>query len=230
MSLVKFIRLLGFMFLVGCAPAVELRDTFQATDYRLSFEQRLRFEASAPTIVVGRVLEVNNIGRPKRSAGDLRIKTQLAEIKISIEVVIKGGARESTINFYYFVYSSESDVDLGVPRYLPEIGQRRIYFLRRQGGIYRSIGDVLDYTLQVRSGLHRNTLCREKQPGCCIAELLLVPGEDLDVPSFVAGLITAKAEASFLCSDTQTRSLLRELTQQPDQRISDRAQEAINMP
>ena len=220
---------LALLALVVYSPAAEPEIAFRMSDYRLSFNQRLRTEIDAPIIVVGRVLDVHDLGQPIRSPGDFRIKTQLTRIRIAVENVVKGTVGKRVIEFYYYAYSTESDVDLGVPRYLPEIGQRRIYFLTPWETTYRSIGDVTNFTLQVRSGIHRDTFCRGKQPGCCIAETLLVPGKNLDVPSFAAGLIEAKAAASFLCSAARTRGLLQSLAENTDKRISDRANQVLQM-
>ena len=81
--------------LIGCTRAAELRDQFQMSDYRLPFNERLRVEAAAPVIVLGRVLDVKEIGQPQRSNGDPRIKTQLTRINIDVEEVIKGALRTS---------------------------------------------------------------------------------------------------------------------------------------
>jgi hypothetical protein len=79
MRLVIGIALIG---LVGCMRNSELRDQFQKSDYHLPFDQRLRFEIAAPIIVLGTVLETNDIGRPQRSRGDTGIKTQRTRLKI----------------------------------------------------------------------------------------------------------------------------------------------------
>jgi len=229
MSVVRIIQGLAVMGFLACGPAAELRDGVQPSDYHLSFQERLRLEISAPVIVVGRVIDVQAVGQPGTSQGDPRIKTQLSRIRILVEAVVKGSLQENEIGFYYFLYSSENEVDLGVPCYLPAVGQRRIYFLRRWKSDYRSVGDVLDYTIQVPTGFHANNFCRNEQAGCCIADLLLTPGEDMDPPSFVAGLVTAKATADILCSTDQTRQLLEQLTGNPDSRIVDGARDVMAM-
>jgi len=87
--------------LPGCTRAAELQDQFRK-----------------PIIVLGHVTEVNEVGPPKRSSGDRRIKTQLNKIKINVEEVIKGDVRADEIEFYYFVFSqAANDMDLGVPRF-----------------------------------------------------------------------------------------------------------------
>ena len=214
--------------LVACTQAADLRDQFRRSDCRLPFDKRLRFEVAAPIIVLGHVLGVNEIGQPQRSSGDRRIKTQLTQIKIDVDEVIKGDIKVNPLEFYYFTYSpAASEIDLGVPRYLPDVGQDRIYFLKPSGSSYRSVGDVTDYTLRVSSGNHTRGFCAGKSPGCCIAEILLVPQQDIDTRWFVVDLIRSKYAAEVLCSRSRSQDLMQRLTQSPDPRISNGAREVI---
>lgn len=214
---------------VGCRHAADLQDQFRKSDYHLPFDERLRLEESAPIIVIGHVAEVNDVGQPRRSPGDPRIKTQLTRIKIDVEEVIKGDVRSNPMEFYYFTFSpAASELDLGVPRYLPDVGQRRIYFLKPSNGIYRSVGDVTDYTLRVSSGSHKKGFCKGKSPGCCIAETLLVPQQDLDTKWFVADLIQAEYAAGVLCSQRAARDLMQKLAQSLDKEIADGARQVIS--
>jgi hypothetical protein len=98
------------------------KDFFRMSDYRLPFDERLRFEVGAPVIVLGRVLAVTNIGRPKRSQGDPRILVQLTRLTVDVEEVIKGTIPTNPTEFDLFAYSSENNLNLGVPRYIPTVG------------------------------------------------------------------------------------------------------------
>jgi hypothetical protein len=211
--------------LTGCSH--EFRDQFQKSDYRLPFRERLVQEVAAPIIVSGRLLEVSAIGRPQRSPGDARIKTQLTKIKIDVEEVVKGSIRANPLEFYYFTYSTEDQGDLGVPFYLPSVGQHRIFFLKPYHSTYRSVGDVTNFTLPVRTGSHPDGFCQGKKPGCCIGEMLLIPEQDLDTERFAQDLVYAEAAAEVLCSPDVARSLLKQLTKNPDKRISERANEIL---
>jgi hypothetical protein len=225
-------RILAGVAIVGSfigAYALDLQDTFNITEFRLPLDKRLRVESAAPLIVLGQVLEFSDIGPPQRSPGDARIRTQLTRLKIHVEVPIKGGAVTDPLVFYYFTYSSKNNTSLGVPVYIPHVGQRRIYFLRRWEDTYRSVGDVTDYTLPVDSGVHKGYFCRGKQPGCCIAELRLRPGESMDDLRFMAGLYSAAYDAKVLCGAATARDLLRQLTEGPATPISDRAREVRAM-
>lgn len=212
----------------ACTQGAGLRDQLRRSDYNLPLDQRLRLEREAPLIVLGRVIGVTEVGRPVPSRSDARVKTQLDRIKINVEEVVKGSMSSSTLEFYYFTYSpSASEIDLGVPRYLPEVGQRRLYFLKAANGSYRSVGDITNYTLRVSSGSHQRGFCAGKSPGCCMAEILLVPQPDLDIRWFVVDLARSEYAAEVLCSRNATSDLMNRLVRNADQRISERAREVI---
>jgi hypothetical protein len=214
--------------IVGCKGSPSFSDRFTMAEYRLTFSERLRFEITAPVIVLGRVTKVNEIGKPRHSPGDSRILTQLTEIELTVEDTMHGDIRDGRLAFYYFTYSSQNTTDLGVPRYIPEVGQRRIYFLTRDGNTYRSIGDVTNYNLPVRSGIHSSEPCRGT-PGCCIAEVLLVPGKDVDIGAFATYLDQDAYAASTLCSPQKARELLEQLMNYPDKRIANQAREVLEL-
>jgi hypothetical protein len=194
----------------------------------LPFDRRLRLEGGAPVIVLGHVLQVDEIGQPQQSSREPRIGTQLTRITIGVEEVIKGNVKLNQIEFYYFTFSpAASEVDLGVPRYLPDVGQRRIYFLKPSYGSYRSVGDVTDYTLRVSSGSHTKGFCRGKSPNRCIAEILLLPQADVDTKLFIVDLIRSEYVAEVLCSRLTAEDLMQKLTHHPDQSIADGAREVI---
>lgn len=203
------------------AQPPDLRDDFRPSDCHLAFDERLRLEVRAPLIILGEVLQVSAVGQPKPSTGDPRVKVQLTRIQISTEEVIKGNIRSGTVDFYYFTYEpGASEIDLGVRTYRPHVGQRRIYFLKPSNGLYRSVGDVTDYTLRVNSGRHGKHFCTDKRPGCCIADILLVPGDVVDVSWFVADMDKAAYIAQTLCSDTRAHALLGDLVRNVNGGIS----------
>lgn len=173
---------------------------------------RLNFELTAPIVISGRVLETVELGSPRPSQHALQVLLQLTRLKVEVEEVIKGDVPTRAVEIYLFKYSEHNKVDLGVPRYVPIAGQHRIYFLRIVDGVYRSVGDVANYNLAVRSGYHEKGFCNGRQrPGCCIAGLLLTPGRDLDAQSFAGSLREAEYVGSVLCGSSVSLSLVREL-------------------
>jgi hypothetical protein len=219
----------GAFCLAGCRSGSDLRDQFQLSDYTLSFDERLRLELAAPIIVLGKVTDVEVVGTPTKSLGDPRINTQLTNIRISVEMAIKGGPLPNQLRFSLFTYSQQNDATLGVPQYNPAVGQRRIYFLKRWSDGYRSIGDVTNYNLHIESGTHEEGVCGGISPGCCIARLLLVPGQNFDADQFAKDIGPAAAASQVLCSRAEARALLEKLTTHRDKRIADAAIDIISM-
>jgi hypothetical protein len=229
MSLRAIFALLLLVAFTGCTTT-DVTDSFRTSDSRRSLDDKLRYEFDAPIIVEGRVCEFTEVGAPRRSPGAPRIKSQPNKIKISVEHVAKGNIASSSIEFYYFTFSSASDVDLGVPFYRPAVGQHRIFFLKRWRDTYRSVGDVMDYTLVVSSGVHEKGICRGKSPGCCVAEILLVPGSAPDIYWFSRSLVKSEYVARTVCSPSVGRNLLVSLTNNPNGEISGAARAILSNP
>jgi hypothetical protein len=227
MTLSRVTIALALAGLTGCSRGTGIVDYVSKSDYRLPYAERLRFESGAPIIVLGRVLEANDIGRPAPSRGDPRVILSLTRIRIDVEQVVRGPVRANPIEFYYFTFSSQNRKNLGVPYYLPTLGQRRIFFLKPSDGTYRSVGDLTDYTLRAMTGNHPKEFCKGKTPGCCIADLSLIPGEGFDRKFFVAGLTEAHYAAGVLCSQTAARSLMELLEESPDKLIAERARQEL---
>lgn len=228
MPLIRIAAAAALLVCSGCAGGSAFRDEFRASDRDLALDVKLRLSIKAPLIVLGSVTDVNLIGQPTPSGSDRRIGVQLTRIKIKVEEAIKGDVPGGILELYYFVYAPQaSEMDLGVPRYIPTVGQRRIYFLKRDNGRYRSVGDVLDYTVRVSSGKHPEDFCSNETPGCCIAELLLIPQEGIDPGWFVVDMVSAQYIAEVLCSHRKSQELLRNLVHHTDPRIAERAREVI---
>jgi hypothetical protein len=226
MSTLAFVTALTVLF--GCASNESLRDQFLRQDFKRSFNERIRFEATAPLIVVGQVLKVEDVGSPQRAIDDHRVGVQLTRITVNVEETIKGTIKSGPLSFFYFRYSPDtSEIDLGARRYIPDVGQRRMFFLKPAGSMYRMIGDVLDYTLPVNTGSHSGELCTGQSPGCCIARILLIPHPDVETQWYLVNLIQSEAVAEILCSRQATEELMRSLTQHSDQRIANGAREVI---
>jgi hypothetical protein len=222
MSITKLAILLLQIRGVEAAPK-DIADSFDKSQYRETFEEKLRKEISAPIIVQGRVREVHEVGRPKTSSGDARVKTQNTRIRIDVELTVRGNVNASQLEFSYFTFSHLSLTSLGVPSYIPDVGQRRFFFLKYENGLYRSIGDVTDYTLRVSSGLHPSAYCRAKEPGCCLAEILLTPMPmKFDRKQFVIDLTQSSYIAQILCPRLQ-RELLERLAGDTDEAIANLA-------
>jgi len=211
---------------ISCGRIGDPEVRFRRADFQVPFEQRLRYETNSPLIVLGTVLDLHDVGQPRAWREDSRVRIQATPIKIQIEEVIRRGGAAEQMEFLYVTFSARSEVDLGQPRYIPDIGQRRIYFLTPSGRDYRSVRDVLNYPLHVYTGSHRRGFCRSKPPGQCIAEILLIPQADFDPHLFSASLYgDGYATAEVFASRPVARGLLQKLVTYPDERISMAASE-----
>ena len=227
MLLVRIAIVISVACLAGCMRVTNMRDNVSTSDYRLSFADRLRLEADAPIIVLGRVIAASGIGVDAPSSGDPRVMVRLTKITIGVEQVVKGQLRGQSIEFYYFTFSSQNRKGLGVPYYLPTVGQRRIFFLRQSGSRYRSVGDLTDFTLRVMSGSHPVDFCKGKDPGHCMAELLLNPGPGLDRTFFPVYLNEADYAAGILSSQVFARRLMSLLADSSDEMIANSARQVL---
>jgi hypothetical protein len=221
------------LFLLGrlalCAAAVQPEERFKMADLTQPFEEKLRREMAAPVIVLGRILEVDEVGSARPSRTDPQIKLQLTRITLQTDRVVKGTVPGTVTTIYYYCYSVENERDLGIPSYQPQTGQVRLFFLEPYGSGYRSIGDVADYTLRVTTSGQQLGFCNAKDPGCCIAELLLSPGPTIDVPWFVHDLGPNSYAAGTVCSPAAAKSLVNELLKNSDMRVAAAAQDAMDM-
>ena len=230
MRLVRAPLALMFVIALGCTRAADLEDSLDKSQYSELFDHKLRVEVSAPIILAGRVVKFTNVGKPRPSPGDPPVRTQLTRITIDVETVIKGGISTSTVEFFYFTFATENYTDLGMPRYTPKFGQRRIFFLKSEKGSLRSVGDVTDYTLTLRSGRHSKDYCQGQNPGCCIARMLLIPGESgFDKDAFARDLYQSEYAAEVLCSTNEARALLESLTRHLDRKVAASARSTMTM-
>jgi hypothetical protein len=211
----------------SCGSGV-LLDSFDPLQYRRTAKELRDTELDAPLIVQGSVIEALEEGRPLPSRKDPFTLTQRMRIRLRVEQVIRGSA-PNEVDFYYFTYSRWNLRGRGPGTYKPRQGERRIYFLRDQNGILRSIGDVTDFTLPVWTGVRASGYCDGKAVGCCIADLLLRPsGEDFSPEAFSSNLLISFDDADEFCSREFAVDLLGQLTAYPNSTISKSAQSLLD--
>ncbi|MBL0159306.1 MAG: hypothetical protein IPP47_19670 [Bryobacterales bacterium] len=177
------------------------------------------------TILVGTVRSVVCIqnGVPARRQPELLLDQM--RVSLDVENVLRGNVRQSRLEFDFFTYSlSNKGGYTGPGRYRVEAGERRIFFLTWDDGVYRSAADVRgDYSLRVWSGLHRNFV-RSEPPdeenffhsdsagvGNDIATILLQLGEDYSREAMIGWLEMQQYVASVVSGRVRTAGLLRQL-------------------
>jgi hypothetical protein len=213
------------LIMAGCARAPDLPDIFQRSGGSKSFD----VEMAAPVVVVGLVERSDEVGRPRRSRRDARLGIQLTRVQIQVEQVLRGAVAKGALKFYYYAFSTQSEVPppSGAKLYSSYPGKRYIFFLQGFPGGYRSVGDVTDYALLVSSGRHGEDFCRGESVGCCIARILLVPGEGYDAQNMASDLTFNTYPAKVLCSQERALDLVQKLEHSPDPVISQAATETL---
>jgi len=199
------------------------------SEYSMTFKDRLTKEVQAPLIILGLIVNVVEIGRPQPSPGDPRIATQETMISIRVENIIRGRVEVDLLDVVFFSYSRTNERDLGRVTFAPETGQRRLFFLWKDGSVYRTIGDVTDYTLPVHTGQFKRDSCTGKDAGCCIAEIVLTPPPDKQLFGFGMDLPELTYAAAFLCSPQKAREKLEGLAQHRDKGVASNAKNLLWM-
>jgi hypothetical protein len=109
--------------------------------------------ASAPIVVLGVIASDLLVRRPIPMHSDPRVPLQLRLLKVRVENVLRGELIPRTIPVYYFTWGGGFDG----PRPLGfwQVGGRRVFWLRRDSGVLRTVCDGWDgCTMSVRSGAH----------------------------------------------------------------------------
>jgi hypothetical protein len=204
----------------------------------LTREVRPRFVETAPIVVVGQILSYERTGEPRRSAVKWGILVQPIRILIAVENVLKGEVSGERLEFYFFVVptptrvgSYEHEVDLERIGYafrpIPE--RRHVFFLKRDGRVLRSVGDVAFlYAPAVWSGSHRKLTLPPGTPiGQKISQILLTPGEGMDRGWFVSSLPSSARLAKWMTSAEYVQSLVRPLLEHENRLVREAACEAL---
>lgn len=171
--------LLGAVILLSTAcervpPLVE----YQSSGGGLT-QQRI---ASVPIVIVGRILAHSEVGRPHPSRWDTGYPMQLYKVTLQIENVLRGDVDRGTVPIFYFanLYASEGPPRTGMVgrggRW--RIGDRLIWFLRRDAGVLRTVLDTwAQGTDPVFTGSHVNYRPRPGEPlSQMIVDILLNRG------------------------------------------------------
>lgn len=105
---------------------------------------------TAPLIVVGLVESDEMVGRPVSSPPHSPL--QLHRVTVHVENVLKGAIPERSITAYYFTFAN-LNVGFRILIFHQE-PVRRVLWLRRDGGVYRTACDWQDCTVWITSGAH----------------------------------------------------------------------------
>ncbi len=170
------ITCLSLYFAYSCVPRLV---ESEASDNVLPFDQA----ESTPVILVGRILANAKVGRARVSRIDKYHQVQLYRTAVRVENVLRGKTPTSDISVYYFAYiASSGPPGLGMSENggTWHIGDREMFFLRTESGVFRTICDRLrSCVVPVRSGAHPNFKADPRKAiAHSIIDLLLTRGQD----------------------------------------------------
>ena len=133
--------------------------------------------SSAPIVVVGVISADTLVRRPVPMHSDPQTELQLRRLTIHVENVLKGGPLPGAVAVYYFTWAGgfNGPRPLGLWR----AGGRRVWWLRRDSGVLRTVCDGWDgCTMDVESGAHHDYRPDpQKSVDYALADLLLTRGE-----------------------------------------------------
>lgn len=130
-----------------------------------------------PIVAVGVIIRDSLVQKPVPMHADPSYPLQLRKLEIRVENVLRGNTPRGLASVFYFAFAGgyEGPQPLGVWH----VGSRRIFFLRRDSGVLRTVCDGWDYcTRGVYSGAH---------PG-----FIPEPGSSLE--NVIAGLVLTRGE------------------------------------
>jgi hypothetical protein len=132
---------------------------------------------SAPIVIVGVLSSDTLVRSPVPMRSDPKYPLQLRRLRVQVENVLKGAPISATIAVYYFTWAGGFDGPR--PLGLWTVGSRRIFWLRRDAGVLRTVCDGWDgCTMSVNSGAHlRYRPDPRKSLSYALADLRLTRGE-----------------------------------------------------
>jgi hypothetical protein len=184
-------------------------------------------------VIIGTITAVEPLGPPQQSKAKsptaVRFLVEPIRIPVSIENAFKGSPPSSNIDVYGYIYSSQNTRQFGHPLPFDALpGQRRLLFLRSEGGRIRLLHDVFDYSLRVFSGKHDTVdPALASTPGAAISWVLLTRGDAANAEGLANWMIEYAWYAHQFGGTPLMMDLLRRLAADPDRQIRYRASELI---
>ena len=198
----------------GCRRAPELTDTLGTAIDNEYAGSRTDSRDSATIVVLASVQHNQTVAKRVRTLHYPNVYLDLHSVRCRIENALKGGLTEPEFRFFYFGdgnYPDSKPYPASKSRFQAKPGSRYLFFLTRENGLLRSIGDVGDYSTLVLSGSHSDIPTKDVELGLLITELLLTPGPGADLPGMAARLSEYSWTADLWGSRPVTVRLLRSL-------------------
>jgi hypothetical protein len=173
----------------------------------------------APVIVIASVEEDRTVAKYVEAARYRGVFLDLHLVRCKRENSVKGGLTGSELEFYYFADGRYPDSKPN-PRYKQLFeavpGARYLFFLTRDRDVWRSIGDVGDYSIRLATGTHPQSMGENRDLGRRLTEILLIPQPDADLNLMAGRLHEYRIVAESWSFRLFVAQLLRRLTSLPE--------------
>ena len=132
---------------------------------------------TAPIVVVGVLTSDTLVRKPIPMHGDHEIPLQLRQLVVRVENVLRGQVADKIMVVYYFTWAGGFNGPRPLGFWGP--GTRRVLWLRKDAGVFRTACDGWDYcTMAVDSGAHPRYRADPRKPvDNAVADILLTRGE-----------------------------------------------------
>ena len=228
MRMIVTLLLLTIVCSTGCSETYStVPILMDECDLHQLIANRLSKMADATVVLLGAITHVDDLGQSRKTPIRSAIRVQLTQVTVQVEQIVRGSLSSDRIQFYFFRYADDNRTALTPGGYTPRIGERRLLFLRAEEGGLRAVGDVMDYTIRVWSGRPTSGLCEAQSPGCCIARVLLSPGEGFQPEAFARHLPDSVYYAQQFCSSGRVRMLVKRLAAYRDSILARSASEVL---
>ena len=190
------------------------------------------FWSLAPNIAIVTITDARRAG-PDIEVTPGKFVVHLVQVNAQVENVLKGDLTPGTARFYFFTNSLIANVGYTTPLSWFEPGYRYAVFLRDDGGVFRTMADLTEPNIPIRSGRHAaypSTVADllRRDPGAAIAALALSPSVDHE-KGFATGIEDTYARLLLIASSRKLAGLLRQLLTNPDREIREQACLALSL-
>jgi hypothetical protein len=169
---------------------------------------------TAPIVVVASVERNEVIAKHVEAARFAGVFLDFHVVTCVRENLLKGDLTDSRFTFFYFAdgrYANSRPNPIFKRLFTAKPGSRYVFFLTRDRGALRSVGDVGDYPIFVSTGRHTETLAKGADTGKLLSEILLTPGSGADLDMMAEGLSDYARITDTWSSALKTVELLRNL-------------------
>ena len=200
-----------FLANLSCTPA----PTMILNRRRLSIGERIE---RASLVMIGVVAsETRVIERGIKSDDSL----ELRRVNVDVESVLKGKLEDAQLSFVYFF---ETGSWTGHAPNLLVLGERCLFYLLRDGTVWRATNDVYSSHTEIATGRHRvNAVKSDEAVRQLVARVLIEPGDITNLKQYLDSLAVGAAQAFELIGAPATAEILGTLLENPNAQIRGRA-------